>query len=1031
MITLRKRLTAGALVLALTAGPAASASVALGHDLHQGQVDISVGTQISQQIFWSDTYSDLRTEHYLTYVPNSDVLPTVAYGDTVLSRATLSAMAQNLEQSGERVVGGINGDYYAMSTGSPVGVVITDGVIRSTPSVDSTASGSWYWGIGFRSDGSAFIGQPKIAIQAYWGGASHNITGGLNKIRTTTGGYTLLNSDFSATTQNTSPGVDVILSLVTEQVGQSVQRSDGVTLTQSDQPVLNGRLTFVVEQVLESTGSISIPEGKYVLTVNAQAGADWTDPLKALQPGDTVDIDFTSRDSTYDWSQAVEAIGAPSSLVQNGSVNYSSFQGDDNASSRRARTAIGIKDNGSVIFYTLDGGQSGYSVGCTLEQVALRLIELGCVQAVALDGGGSTTIGATYPDQSAMGVVNQPSDGQQRANSTAIFLTTELEPTDELGSYYVTPSSSLVLSGASVQFTATPLDTAYYVMEDAGEGVTYSIQNGDGAITVDGLFTAGGESGSVQVTAVGQGASGTATVTVVNRPDSLSLVDAATSREVTSLNLSPGEQIDLNAQAVYRKLDLYAQDTCFTWSCDAAVGSVDENGVFTAGTESASGTLTVTYQDGVSASIPVSVAGHVNTLESCEEDLSAFTSTATVTVSAEQDLTYVHNGRQSLQLDYNAAETGTASLAVELTPVENESYLGVWIYGDGSGNTLTATVTDHEGETSNMALTALTFTGWKHVVAALPQNTASICTLSVIYGGGENPSSGTLWLDHFTTANENVSDSTAPVIELTLSGNQLTAVITDDVDRSLSGENITVTYDGLEVEQSWNESTGVLSATLSAANGLAHRVTVTAADASGNLARASADVEPDEAHANYFADTVGHWAAKYATYLHDAGVSFGTGEENGVFYYSPDRSITRAEFFALVARWLNLDMAQWSTVELPFADADAIPDWALAEIRAMYGMGILSGSDNGNGLYVNPNANITRAEAMTILGRTLAKGYALPELTAADASQVPDWALSYVQTLVGQGVVSGYNGNLNPNASITRGEVAALLYNML
>ena len=46
------------------------------------------------------------------------------------------------------------------------------------------------------------------------------------------------------------------------------------------------------------------------------------------------------------------------------------------------------------------------------------------------------------------------------------------------------------------------------------------------------------------------------------------------------------------------------------------VGSVDENGVFTAGTESASGTLTVTYQDGVSASIPVSVAGHVNTLES-------------------------------------------------------------------------------------------------------------------------------------------------------------------------------------------------------------------------------------------------------------------------------------------------------------------------------------------------------------------------------------------------------------------------------
>ena len=394
MTTLRKRLVAAAVVLGMTSSMA-SASVALGHDLHQGNVDLSVGTDITQQIFWSDTYSDLRTEHYLTYTPNSDVLPTVAYGDTILSRATLTSMAQSLENQGKRVVGGINGDYYALSTGSPVGVVITDGVIESAPSVDSTASGSWYGGIGFRSDGTAFIGQPKIAIQAYWGGTGHNITGGLNKVRTSTGGYTLLNSSFSSTTQNTSAGVDVVLSLVTDQVGETVTRADGVNLTITDEPIIGGRMVFQVEQVLESTGSISIPEGKYVLTVNNQCGAAWTDPLKALKVGETVEIDFTSRDTANDWSQTVEAIGAPSSLVTNGAVNYSSFSGDSNAKSTRARTAIGIKSDGTVIFYTLDGGQSGYSVGCTLEQTAMRLIELGCVEAIALDGGGSTTIGAT------------------------------------------------------------------------------------------------------------------------------------------------------------------------------------------------------------------------------------------------------------------------------------------------------------------------------------------------------------------------------------------------------------------------------------------------------------------------------------------------------------------------------------------------------------------------------------------------------------------------------------------------------------
>ena len=70
----------------------------------------------------------------------------------------------------------------------------------------------------------------------------------------------------------------------------------------------------------------------------------------------------------------------------------------------------------------------------------------------------------------------------------------------------------------------------------------------------------------------------------------------------------------------------------------------------------------------------------------------------------------------------------------------------------------------------------------------------------------------------------------------------------------------------------------------------------------------------------------------------------------------------------------------------------------------------------GGVLYANPNANITRAEAMTILGRTQAKGYAEPRLTAADAGSVPDWALSYVRILFAQGVVNGYNGLINPNA---------------
>lgn len=53
--------------------------------------------------------------------------------------------------------------------------------------------------------------------------------------------------------------------------------------------------------------------------------------------------------------------------------------------------------------------------------------------------------------------------------------------------------------------------------------------------------------------------------------------------------------------------------------------------------------------------VPISVAGHVNTLEDCEGDLYAFAATETASFASESDLNYVRYGRKSLRLDYDAA----------------------------------------------------------------------------------------------------------------------------------------------------------------------------------------------------------------------------------------------------------------------------------------------------------------------------------------------------------------------------------------
>lgn len=999
-----RRCAALGLALTLTI-TAASASYALGWDLHTGQVPLSQGATLGKNIFWSDTYSDLRHEYYISYTPNQNVVPTVAYGSKVVNRQSLSTMAKGLESQGKRVVSGINGDWYVLSTGSTVGLLVTDGVVRATPYYNTA------WAVGFNKDGTAFIGQPALSTTVTFGGQTFKLSGAINKVRKitasdTSGGLTLLTSDFATTTQNTDPGVDVVLVPVDDGSGTSALR-----------PTIGKQVQYQVEQVLESTGSIAIPEGKAVLTMNSKDNADILAKLRALKPGDTVTLSVTSTDSR--WNTVDQAIGGTYKIVTNSKANSGL------PSERTAWTAVGVKADGSAIFYTIDGKQTGYSVGCTLSQVAQRLIELGCVEAVAMDGGGSTTIGVTYPETDGMQVINRPSDGSQRANSTAIFLTTTLQPTGQLDSYYVTPTDSMLLSGATVQLSASGLDTSYY--PTTGNTVSWSVPSGGGTVSQNGLFTAGSQSGFSQVTASDGSASGTAYLTTVSTPDTITITNESTGSKVTSLSLDPGQQINLKATAAYRSLSLTAQDTCFTWSLPSSLGTVDANGVLTAASSSGSGTLTVSA-GGKSVSIPVTISGHIKTLDTCEGSLSAFHSTDTVSAVGESASDYVHNGKQSVKLSYNAAG-GSASLTTSLSIPAGESWLGMWVYGDGSGNTLMATAQNSSGQSQQFLLTALDFTGWKYVMVQLPSGAASLTSLDVIYGGTSGRQSGSVWVDQLITANQKVSDTIAPTVKVSVTGTQLTATVKDSLDTSIPQAQVTLTYDGSVITGTWNQVTGTLTATLPTADNGYHRVTVTASDASGNLSRASADIKPSSSRTSPFADMTGHWAEPYATFLYDQGISQGTGGASP--QYEPNKNITRAEFFALVARWMDLDLANYASVQLPFADTARIPFWALSEVKAMYSLGILQGASSGGQLLANPSATITRAEAMAILGRTQAKGFAQAALTFSDAGQVPAWALSYVKTLVAQGVVTGNNNQIRPSDSITRGEVAKLLYAMM
>ncbi|TKH08772.1 hypothetical protein FC678_19285 [Peribacillus simplex] len=59
---------------------------------------------------------------------------------------------------------------------------------------------------------------------------------------------------------------------------------------------------------------------------------------------------------------------------------------------RNPRTLAGIKENGNLLFVTIDGRAPGWSVGANFEESAKVMKSLGAIDAINLDGGGSTTM---------------------------------------------------------------------------------------------------------------------------------------------------------------------------------------------------------------------------------------------------------------------------------------------------------------------------------------------------------------------------------------------------------------------------------------------------------------------------------------------------------------------------------------------------------------------------------------------------------------------------------------------------------------
>ncbi|MBO9659399.1 MAG: phosphodiester glycosidase family protein [Chitinophagaceae bacterium] len=77
---------------------------------------------------------------------------------------------------------------------------------------------------------------------------------------------------------------------------------------------------------------------------------------------------------------------------------------------RHPRTALGKKKDGTIVLLVVDG-RATESSGMSIPELQQTMKWLGCIDAINLDGGGSTTM--YIKDQPDQGVVNHPSDNKK------------------------------------------------------------------------------------------------------------------------------------------------------------------------------------------------------------------------------------------------------------------------------------------------------------------------------------------------------------------------------------------------------------------------------------------------------------------------------------------------------------------------------------------------------------------------------------------------------------------------------------------
>lgn len=306
----------------------------------------------------------------------------------VLSNEAVAGAEPRLERTTsmcQRVgcVAAVNADFAAVGLDEPVGAVVVDNELARTP---------------VPSHHQFTAGDGRLAV-------------GVAEVRTRLVPTDLREIDIDAV--NRQRGADQTV-LYTPQFGPSTATNPhGVELMLAEVGRLPTNETRTVRVVgLREGGDTPLTPGTAVLSGHGRAAEGLRDLWRRVQAGDVAAQAFLRADAAM---RMENSVGGTPVLVREGR-SWVAPSGDSFVSGRHPRTVVGWTTATDVLLVTVDGRQPGHSLGLTLPETADVMVALGAVEALNLDGGGSTTL--------AVGgaIANQPSDVLVRRRGSEVVV---------------------------------------------------------------------------------------------------------------------------------------------------------------------------------------------------------------------------------------------------------------------------------------------------------------------------------------------------------------------------------------------------------------------------------------------------------------------------------------------------------------------------------------------------------------------------------------------------------------------------------